>query len=179
MEGSILLWIQNVVRNPVLDPIMIFFTKLGNAGVLWIVLSVILLISKKTRRVGITSALALLIMLLCNNFFLKNFFDRTRPYDVIEGLKPLVARLKDSSFPSGHTAAAFASASVIFRGFPKKYSVWAVVVAFIIAASRLYVGVHYPTDVLAGIVFGILYGFLAEWIVHRVEKKREERLEAS
>jgi membrane-associated phospholipid phosphatase len=173
MEASILLWIQNVVRNPVLDPIMIFFTKLGNAGAFWIVLSIILLIPKKTRRVGITSALALLIMLICNNYFLKNLFDRTRPYDVIEGLKPLVARLKDSSFPSGHAAAAFASASVIFRGLPKKYSVWAIVLAAIIAVSRLYVGVHYPTDVLAGIVLGILYGLLAEWIVYSFFQGKE------
>ena len=103
MEADILLWIQNNIRNDVLTPIFKFVTTLGNAGMIWIVLSVGLLIPKKTRRVGVLALVSLSFSALIDNVILKNVVARTRPYDVIEGLTSLVGSQKDYSFPSGHT----------------------------------------------------------------------------
>ena len=106
MEADILLWIQNNIRNDVLTPIFKFVTTLGNAGMIWIVLSVGLLIPKKTRRVGVLALVSLSFSALIDNVILKNVVARTRPYDVIEGLTSLVGSQKDYSFPSGHTGSA-------------------------------------------------------------------------
>lgn len=172
LDGNILLFIQEAIRNPVLDPIMKVITTLGNAGILWIVLTVLLLIPKKTRKVGIISACALFASLLVNNILIKNLVARVRPYNAIEGLIPIVSKPSEFSFPSGHAASSFASASVYYRKLPKKYGVPAVVIAVVISLSRLYVGVHYPTDVLAGFISGVGCSYLGEWAVIFVENKR-------
>ena len=139
-----------------LTPIFKFITTLGNAGVIWIVFSVGLLIPKKTRRVGVLALVSLLFSALIDNVILKNVVARTRPYDVIEGLTSLVGAQKDYSFPSGHTGSAFAAAVVMFRGLPKKYGIPILVFACLMGLSRLYVGVHWPSDVLAGWAIGAL-----------------------
>ncbi len=156
MEPNILLWIQDNLRNDVLTPFFVVITSLGNAGILWILISAGLLIPKKTRKVGILCVAALLFSFLIDNVLLKNLVARTRPYEVIEGLTYLVKKPVDYSFPSGHTGTSFATAVVLFLSFPKKYSFWFPVLAFLIGFSRLYVGVHYPTDVLAGAIIGTL-----------------------
>lgn len=162
LEGGILLFIQECVRNPVFDPFFTTVTKLGNAGFIWIVLSVLLLIPKQTREIGFMSILALLGSLLLNNLILKNLVERTRPYDIINQLEPLVEKQKDYSFPSGHTGSSFAAATVLYRNLPKKAGAWAMLLAVLIGVSRLYVGVHYPSDVLFGMLSGIGAGYLAE-----------------
>ena len=163
MEADILLWIQNNIRNEVLTPIFKFITTLGNAGVIWIVLSVGLLIPKKTRRVGVLALVSLLFSALINNVILKNVVARTRPYDVIEGLTSLVGAQKDYSFPSGHTGSAFAAAVVMVRGLPKKFGIPILVFACLMGLSRLYVGVHYPSDVLTGVLIGTGIALLTYW----------------
>lgn len=164
IEQNILLWIQENLRNEILTPFFVLITSLGNAGIFWILLTIGLLIPKKTRRVGILSASALLLSFLINNVLLKNLIARARPYEVIEGLSYLVRKPIDYSFPSGHTGSSFAAAVVLFLSFPKKYSVWFLVLAFLIGFSRLYVGVHYPSDVLVG----ALIGTLAAVFVYRI-----------
>ncbi|MCD7882412.1 MAG: phosphatase PAP2 family protein [Lachnospiraceae bacterium] len=161
MEETILLYIQDYIRNPILDPIFIAITHLGDKGIFWIILTVILLSIKKTRTAGICSACALLGSFLINNLLLKNLFNRIRPYEVIEGLTCLIQPATDASFPSGHTGASFASAVAICRQVPRKYGILLLVLASLIAFSRLYVGIHYPTDVLGGLVTGIALGILA------------------
>lgn len=156
MEPNILLWIQDNLRNDVLTPFFVVITSLGNAGILWILITARLLIPKKTRKVGILCVAALLFSFLIDNVLLKNLVARTRPYEVIEGLTYLVKKPVDYSFPSGHTGTSFATAVVLFLSFPKKYSFWFLVLAVLIGFSRLYVGVHYPTDVLAGAIIGTL-----------------------
>lgn len=163
MEADILLWIQNNIRNDVLTPIFKFVTTLGNAGMIWIVLSVGLLIPKKTRRVGVLALVSLSFSALIDNVILKNVVARTRPYDVIEGLTSLVGSQKDYSFPSGHTGSAFAAAVVMFRGLPKKYGIPILVFACLMGLSRLYVGVHYPSDVLGGVLIGTGIALLTHW----------------
>ncbi len=153
-EENFLLWIQDSVRNDALTPVFVFITTLGNGGIIWILISVAMLFYKKTRKVGIAVLIALAASLLIDNILLKNIVARTRPYDVISGLTSLVGTQKDYSFPSGHTGSSFAAAVVMFIMLPKRYGVPAVVLAALIGFSRLYVGVHYPTDVLAGMMLG-------------------------
>ena len=172
MEADILLWIQNNIRNDVLTPIFKFITTLGNAGVIWIVLSVGLLIPKKTRRVGALALVSLVFSALIDNVILKNVVARTRPYDVIEGLTSLVGAQKDYSFPSGHTGSAFAAAVVMFLGLPKKCGIPILVLACLMGLSRLYVGVHYPSDVLGGALIGTGIALFTYWFgTVRIEQK--------
>ena len=171
METNILLWIQENLRFEWLTPVMRFITYLGDAGILWIILSVLFLIFVKTRKTGLMTASALILDLLTVNILLKNIIARTRPYEVIENLTILIEKQSDKSFPSGHTAASFAFVSVLWFMAPKKVSIPFTVVAALIAYSRLYLGVHYPTDVLGGVVVGIVCGVMAYFIVNAVEKK--------
>lgn len=158
-EGNVLLFIQEYMRNGILTTFFIFITTLGNGGAVWIASAVAALCFKKTRKAGIAIGVALLLSLIINNFILKNLVARIRPYDVIEGLEILIARPKDFSFPSGHTGSSFAAATVIYRCLGKRYGVPAVILAILIGFSRLYIGVHYPLDVLAGVVIGYVIGY--------------------
>ncbi len=169
MDGQILLFIQEYIRNPILNPVMIFVTTLGNTGIIWIILSLILMVNKKTRRLGITCALSLIIMLFINNIFIKNLVARTRPYEVIENLTILVSKPSDFSFPSGHTASSFAFTTVLLKETKSRWKYASLALAILIALSRLYVGVHYPTDVLGGLILGIAYAFIAVAIIHKVK----------
>ena len=159
IELSILDWFQTL-HTPVLDKVMVFITKFGNAGILWIVLTVLFLLIPKTRKAGAAMAAALIIDLLLCNVVLKNLVARTRPYDVNTGIQLLVAKLHDYSFPSGHTAASFASVAALYFAGEKKLWKPVLVAACLIAVSRLYLYVHYPTDVLGGMVVGLVSGYL-------------------
>ena len=156
MDSNILLFIQEYIRNPITDPFFKFITLLGNGGAIWILCTILLLLFKKTRKIGFMCAIALLASLVLNNLILKNLIARARPYDMIQGLKILVEAPTDFSFPSGHTASSFAAATVLFLTLPKKYGIPALVLAALMGFSRLYIGVHYPTDVLAGLISGVL-----------------------
>ena len=156
MEAQILLWIQENLRFDFLTPLMKFITTLGNSGIIWIIIAAILLIVPKTRKVGLLCALALFGSLLINNIILKNLVARIRPYEVIDGLQLLVANAHDFSFPSGHAGSSFAAAVVLYKKLPKKFGIPALVLAFLISFSRLYVGIHYPSDVLVGVLDGTM-----------------------
>lgn len=159
IELSILDWIQTL-HTPFLDKIMVFITRLGDTGIIWIVLSIVLLLIPKTRKSGAVMVVALVVDVLLCNIVLKNLVARTRPYDVNTGVHLLVAKLHDYSFPSGHTAASFASVTALYLAGEKKLWKFALVLACLIAISRLYLYVHYPTDVLGGILFGVISGYL-------------------
>ena len=171
LDIGFLLFLQESVRNPILNSIMIFVTSLGNGGMIWIVATVLLMIPKKTRKVGITSAVALLLSLIINNNIIKNTVQRPRPFATFKELQIIVPIPSEFSFPSGHTASSFAAASVFFRQLPKKLGLPSVILAGIIGFSRLYVGVHYPTDVIAGVIMGILLSYLAEILVNFIGMK--------
>ena len=159
IELSILDWFQTL-HTPFLDKIMVFITRLGDAGIIWIVLSIVLLLIPKTRKSGAVMVAALVVDVLLCNIVLKNLVARTRPYDVNTGVHLLVAKLHDYSFPSGHTAASFASVTALYLAGEKKLWKFVLVLACLIAISRLYLYVHYPTDVLGGILFGVISGYL-------------------
>lgn len=120
-----------------------------------------------------TSLMALVVSLLINNVLLKNLVGRVRPYDLLEGLTPLIGRQWDPSFPSGHTGSSFAAAWVLYRELPKRFGVPALILAGLIGLSRLYVGVHYPTDVLFGVISGIGSGWIAMQIMTIVMRRRD------
>lgn len=172
MEGNILLFIQDAVRNPVMTPLVKTITVLGNGAIFWVLASLVLLVPRKTRDIGLAGILALLISLLFNNIILKNLVARVRPYEVIEGLLPLIRRPWDYSFPSGHTGSSFAAAWVFYRKLPKRFGIPALVLAGLIGLSRLYLGVHYPTDVLFGIISGIGSGCIAIMAVKAIMGNR-------
>ncbi len=159
IDYNILLALQ-AVRTPFLDAVLSFVTSLGDKGFIWILLSVLLLYRKDTRRAGILCLLALLGSLIINNMILKNLVGRMRPYDRYEDLVPLIMRPVDFSFPSGHTGSSFSAAGVMYAKLPRRYGVLAIVFAALIAFSRLYVGVHYPSDVLAGMATGLVIAVL-------------------
>lgn len=161
MEADILLWIQKYIRNSGLSPVMEAVTHLGDFGLFWILMMIVLVLYQKTRKAGIAVGIALLGSFVFNNLLLKNLVARTRPYEVIDGLHLLVGKAVDLSFPSGHSASSFAAAAVIAKLLPKRYGIAALILAGMIALSRLYVGIHYPTDVLFGMVSGGLIGLLA------------------
>lgn len=169
MELQILDALQTI-HTPLLDKCMIAITSLGNAGIIWIVLAIALLIYPKTRKTGVILAAALIVDVILCNGILKNLVARTRPFDVNTTVQLIVARPHDYSFPSGHTAASFASVAALYMAGEKKGWKIALVVAILIAFSRLYLYVHYPTDVLGGIVFGIISGVLGYYIVKKINE---------
>lgn len=161
LDGGVLLWIQECLRGP-LDVLISGYTHLGDAGMLWIVLTLLLLIPQKTRRAGVASAVALILSLLCTNVVLKHLVSRPRPWLDVAGLIPLVAEHDPNSFPSGHTSAALAAACAWWRTMPARWMARiGLALAVLMGLSRLYVGVHYPTDVLAGAAVGAFCGWAA------------------
>lgn len=176
MDEAALLWIQETIRLEWLDPVVKAFTSLGNAGLLWIVLSIVMLVWRPTRKAGILAGCALIFSLLFTNLGLKLLLTRPRPYTVVEGLIPLLTSGDPNSFPSGHTSAAFSAGLVWARTLPKAWMRRAAVIqAVLMGLSRLYVGVHYPSDVLSGALVGAVCALLALWIGRLWQRRQEKK----
>ncbi|MBE6693029.1 MAG: phosphatase PAP2 family protein [Ruminococcaceae bacterium] len=170
IELSILNFIRDNLTHPILDGVMKFITFFGDAGWFWIVLGVALLFFKKTRKMGITVCFALLLNLILCNITLKPLVARIRPYDLAEGIELIISKPSDFSFPSGHTSASFAAAAGVFA-HNKKYGAFALIFAFLIAISRLYLYVHFPTDVLAGAIVGAFCAMVSYYTFKAIFKK--------
>lgn len=159
IDEGILLWVQENLRSEKLTPFIKVLTRLGDYGLLWIAFSAVLMINKDTRKAGKLSLISICVCFLLNNMILKNIVDRDRPYEVLNELKILIERQPDSSFPSGHAANSLASAIVFFKMFKgKKKRISILAAGLVMALSRVYVGVHYLSDVLVGISVGIVSG---------------------
>lgn len=172
------LYLLQELHNPVLDKIMVAITLLGDAGLIWILLALALLFTKKYRKCGVTMALALIIMLVLGNGILKNIFMRERPCWIDTSIALLVENPHDYSFPSGHTFSSIAAATVILLRY-KKAGIAAMVLAVLIAFSRMYLFVHFPTDILASLFLGVITAFAANALVNKyydaIAKKLAER----
>ena len=167
----ILDWIAANLHCPFLDTVMPLITVLGDAGIFWIACSLVMILIPKTRKTGLAMGISLLIGLLVCNVTLKPLVARIRPYDYQwqffqKEITLLVEGLHDYSFPSGHTIASFEAATALLIG-NKKLGIPAMILAVLIAFSRLYLYVHYPTDVLASIVLGIGIAFLGTFLVKK------------
>ena len=156
---SVLTFIYENLRSAFMDGFMKFITLFGESGIFFICIAVVMLFFKKTRKSGIMLALSLIIGLVVCNITLKPLIARPRP-DTITGLVPLIERPTDFSFPSGHTVASFEAATV-FMLRDRKFGIVFLVLAFLIAFSRLYLHVHYPTDIIGGIIIGTASGIIA------------------
>lgn len=170
LDGNLLINIQHLLVHDWLTPFMSHYTVLGDAGIIWIVISVLLLAFSKTRKIGITALLALVLMHVSVNEMIKPLVGRTRPYDVFDGVQLLVHKQHDFSFPSGHTTAAFAASYVYYRmaeGKQTRFAIVAIAASVLMGISRLYVGVHYPGDVLFGMCWGLLCGWAACYIADK------------
>ncbi len=179
----ILEWIAANLKCGFLDFLMPLITLLGDAGIFWILCSVALICIPKYRKIGLGMGVSLLIGLLVCNVTLKPLVGRIRPYDYQlqhfqKEIILLVEGLHDYSFPSGHTIASFEAATVLLMN-NKKLGIPAMVLAVLIAFSRLYLYVHYPTDVLASIVLGIGIAFLGNFLVKKGFSLWESRKQAA
>lgn len=168
----ILEWIAANLRCVFLDAVMPVITVLGDAGIFWIALAVIMLFFPKYRKTGLAMGAALLIGLLICNVTLKPLIARPRPYDYQlthfgKTIELLIAAQHDFSFPSGHTLASFEAATVLMIRH-KKMGIPALILATLIAFSRMYLYVHYPTDVLFSVALGIGIAFLGNWLVEKL-----------
>lgn len=176
MELTILDWIQTL-RSPFLDQLMPMISFLGDNGYVWILLTCILLCFKKTRKIGIVLLIALIVDLLLCNVVLKPLVGRTRPFEIKQFYDLLVDKPLDYSFPSGHTAASFTVVFSLFFAKERKYLIPVLVLSCLIAFSRMYLYVHYPTDILGGIFLGILNGFLGNFFVEWwIKQKNNEEI---
>lgn len=175
-EASIILWIQENLRAPWLDGLWLFITHLGDEGILWIALGIVFLFWKKTRPIGVTMLISLLFDFLIINVTLKGLVARPRPFVVNEAIQPLITNVSPyRSFPSGHSGGSFSAMFALYRWVPKKIGIPAVILAALVALSRLYVGVHYPTDILTGCLVGLVCSTAAYYLVQVARKKLEEK----
>lgn len=172
IEIQILDWIQTL-HTPFLDELMLLITHLGDMGIFWILLAGVLLLIPETRKSGVIVAVALCLDVIVCNGILKNVFARTRPFDVNEAVQLLIVAPKDFSFPSGHTGASFAVVAALYFAGEKKLWKASLVLAVLIAVSRMYLYVHYPTDILGGMLVGITVGAAGAYLVRRFGKQRE------
>ncbi|MDF2610744.1 MAG: phosphatase family protein [Lachnospiraceae bacterium] len=155
LDLRILETISQYIHNPVLDKIMIGLTTLGDSGLLWILFGMILIITKKYRYVGVMVLCALLLNFIVVDGILKNIIQRPRPFEAIPTLNLLIEKPLSYSFPSGHASSAFAAAGILIYGF-KKYRFYIIALAGLMAFTRIYLTVHYPTDILAGMIIGLI-----------------------
>lgn len=176
MELGILDWIQSHMQCTFLDRFFPWITRLGDAGIFWILLAVFLLLFKKTRKTGLMMGLAMVFGVLIGNLALKPLVARIRPYDVATGITLLIEQPHDFSFPSGHTLASFEAAIVLLIR-DRRMGIPAVILALLIGFSRMYLYVHYFTDVLAGAVMGTLFAILAVYIVEFLYRKHAKSTE--
>ena len=171
----ILDWIQAHLQSGLLDTIMPIITMFGDAGIFWIVCSLLLMVFPKTRRIGLGMGLAMAMGLLVCNVTLKPLIARIRPYDLQETLgvtiNLLIEKQHDFSFPSGHTIASFEACTVLLLG-NKKLGIPATLLAIAIAFSRLYLYVHYPTDVIASVILGTIFGIIGYAIARKIPMKK-------
>ena len=174
MDGKLLVAIQGL-HMAWLDPIVSFYTRLGDAGLLWIALSLAMLLWKPTRKAGVLALGAMVLGLIVTNLTIKPLLSRPRPW-LDWPIVPLVSEKDPNSFPSGHTCAAFAAGLSWVRALPWRWGrIAAVAAAVLMGLSRLYVGVHYPTDVLVGALIGSLCAWAA-WKVYQLYSDRKERV---
>ena len=157
------------LHSPLVDKFMIFVTTLGNGGMFWLILAIIMLCTKKTRRCGWLILVSMAICYLLGNLALKNIVGRARPCQIDTSILLKIPMPGEYSFPSGHTLHAFTAATMIYLHH-KKTGVACLILAGLIAFSRMYLFVHFPTDVLAGMLLGIVVAC----IVYRISLRKRE-----
>lgn len=170
IDQTILQFIQNTFKNSLLDKLMPFITHLGDKGLVWILIIIILLFTSKYRRVGWMAGVAIILGAILGEVILKPIIGRPRPFVDSIDFTLLIKEPTSFSFPSGHTTSSFGAATIIAQNI-KSYRVAAYILAAGIAFSRLYLYVHYPSDILAGYILGILNAFVVQYIFNKKVKE--------
>ena len=170
VDTNMILFFGDKIQNTFLNPIMIFFTEIGNIGLIWIFISFILIIKKKYRKVGITTIMALIINSILGEGLIKNIIQRPRPFTMINNINLLIPAPTSYSFPSGHTSSSFACAIVIAY-YLKKLLIPSISLAILIAISRLYLQVHYLSDIIGGIILGIISAIISIKLINFIYNK--------
>ncbi len=159
MEIAVLDFIQVNMRTEFLDFLMPLVSLLGNKGAVWLAMAVIMIIIPRCRKAGVAMLIALAAGFLICNLTLKPIVARVRPFDIAKMDELLIKAPRDFSFPSGHTTASFAAASALLfiknRGW-----IFVMIFAALMAFSRMYLYVHFPTDILGGIIIGFICGYI-------------------
>ena len=171
-----ILYLINAWHSDILDKIMIFFTNLGDAGIFWIILAIILLFFKKTRKCGLLMLISMALGVIIGNGIIKNLVRRSRPCWLDSSIPLLIKNPSDFSFPSGHTLASFEAFVMIFL-HNKKWGIASGIIALLIAFSRLYLFVHFPTDVLAGAILGIVISLMTYYVYEKIVSPKLKKKE--
>ena len=199
-DGNLLIGIQHALNADWLTPIMKLITYMGEAGIFWIILCLVLIIFRKTRRLGIICSLSLLFTFIICNLILKPTVDRVRPWVTFQMVNAMLPPPGDASFPSGHSANSMGPAWALFlatmpvkTGAGRSYDgvrclgwkgegasprmmhrigIAAVVLAILIGISRLYLGMHYPSDVVCGLLIGVIVATVVYGVILKIEDKR-------
>lgn len=199
-DGNLLIGIQQALNADWLTPIMKLITMLGEDGIFWIAVCLVLLLFRRTRRLGVICTVSLLFTFIACNLCLKPAVDRIRPWVTFQMVNPMLPPPGDASFPSGHSANAMGPAWAMFlatmsvrtaegRSYDEvrclgwkgdgvsprmmhRLGIAAVVLAVLIGISRLYLGMHYPSDVACGLLLGMIVATAVYRVIIRTEDKR-------
>lgn len=169
-DVSILDFIQAHLRCAFLDCFMPLVSALGNHGEIWLFAGLLLCFTKKYRKQGILVLIGLLVGYICGNILLKNIIARPRPCWVYPDIALLIPSPQDFSFPSGHTLSSFIAAILLTKA-NKRFGYGAIPLAFLMAFSRLYLYVHYPTDILGGVILAAVISFAVWRIGNQIFQK--------
>lgn len=167
IDTAILLWIQNNLRTPEMTPFWRFITLFGEAGIFWIAVTLLLILIPSKRKTGLTCAISMIFVFVAT-FAIKYAVARTRPYDACTEIIPLIDKLRDYSFPSGHTSVCFSVSLILARKENRKIWIPAIILSVLVAFSRLYLGVHYPSDVLGGFLVALVFSSLAVFVSKKI-----------
>lgn len=179
-EFAFLDFIQENLRSAPMDSFMVFITSLGKGGLIWFLVAAVCLPFRRTRRVGVCIIIAVAVAYLIAGGIIKNIVDRPRPFEVAGIVQLLIDKPSDTSFPSGHTATAFATVGVLWaawrdgRKAPTGLFVVVVVLACLMVFSRMYLYVHFPTDILAGALIGLIVGWITWKVSCRIAQRRKK-----
>ncbi|MCB2292789.1 phosphatase PAP2 family protein [Clostridium algoriphilum] len=167
-DSLILLYVKNNMHGPIMDKVMVLSTYLGNQGMIWIMIAVLLMFSKNYRKIGFMALAALILSTILGEGILKHVVERIRPSADIPVVNLLIEKPLSYSFPSGHTTSSFAVAGILAK-YIKHYALEFLGLASLIAFSRLYLYVHYPTDILGGVVLGLICSGIIICLFNKME----------
>lgn len=164
IDLSIMSWIQENLRSPLMDSLMIFFTRIGDLMALWILIIFIILLLRKDKRNALQLLLSLILTFIVSELLLKNIVKRPRPFVENSHLPSLLKQPNTYSFPSSHSSTSFAVATSL-TFINKLWGLFAYPLAFLIAFSRVYLNVHHPSDVLVGMLVGVIVSIIINKVI--------------